>query len=141
MKLDLDLDEKASVPMSPLIDAVFLLLAFFLIATTYKKKDTTIDINLPLSNSAIKLPLENSSTAIGIDVNGELFLDGQPIRKTSLHMELQQISNVDPGRRIRLDADLRAPVHSVVELLELCQFRNLKNIGIHTYDGRGELNP
>ena len=35
MKLDLPTDEKASIPMSPLIDAVFLMLAFFLIATTY----------------------------------------------------------------------------------------------------------
>ena len=137
MKMEFGFEEKATVPMSPLIDAVFLLLAFFLIATTYKKKDTTIDINLPLSNSAIKLPLEDSVTAIGIDVDGQLYLDGEPIGKTSLHAALREISLGDPGRRIRLDADQFAPVHSVVELLELCQFRNMKNIGIHTYDGRG----
>jgi len=139
MKMDLGLEEKASVPMSPLIDAVFLLLAFFLVATTYKKKDTTIDINLPLSTSAIKLPLENTATAIGVDIGGNLYLDGQLISKTSLHIALQDIAQSNPGQRIRLDADLRAPIHSVVEILELCQFRHLKNIGIQTYDAR--VNP
>ena len=136
MKIDLSFDEKASVPMSPQIDAVFLLLAFFLIATTYKKVDHRIDVNLPTSESALKLPLAKSVVAIGVDRIGNVYLNGQPTLKTTLHAELRTLANTAPDTRIRLDADEAAPVHSVVELLEACQFRGLKNIGIRTFDGK-----
>ena len=73
MKLDLPSDEKAALPMSPLIDAVFLMLAFFLIATTYKKSDKQIDVELPTSQSSVKLPLSDSVVVIGVNSEGNVF--------------------------------------------------------------------
>jgi biopolymer transport protein ExbD len=122
MKLDLPSDEKAALPMSPLIDAVFLMLAFFLIATTYKKSDKQIDVDLPTSQSSVKLPLSDSVVVIGVNSEGNVFFEGRPILKTALH------------------TDQAAQVHSVVELLEACQFRGLKNIGIRTFNGLASAN-
>ena len=140
MKLDLPSDEKAALPMSPLIDAVFLMLAFFLIATTYKKSDKKIDVDLPTSQSSVKLPLSDSVVVIGVNSEGNVFFEGRPILKTALHAELRDLANTAPDTRIRLDADQTAQVHSVVELLEACQFRGLKNIGIRTFNGLASAN-
>ena len=122
--------------MGPLIDCVFLLLIFFLVATMYKKKDSDIDIIPPESSSAIKIPPDDDQLVIGINDIGEVFLQGDPISKTSLHAELRDLSQSDPDRQIRLDAHFSAPFENVVEVLDICKFRGLANVGIRTYDER-----
>jgi biopolymer transport protein ExbD len=126
----------AEVSMGPLIDCVFLLLIFFLVATMYKKKDRDIDIIPPESSSAIKIPPDDDQLVIGINDIGEVFLQGDPISKTSLHAELRDLSQSDPDRQIRLDAHFSAPFENVVEVLDICKFRGLANVGIRTYDER-----
>ncbi|MGC6565317.1 MAG: ExbD/TolR family protein [Akkermansiaceae bacterium] len=126
----------AEVSMGPLIDCVFLLLIFFLVATMYKKKDRDIDIVPPESSSAIKIPPDDDQLVIGVTEFGETYLQGDPISKTSLHSELRDIGTTDPSRQIRLDAHYSAPFEKVVEVLDICKFRGLTNVGIRTYDDR-----
>lgn len=126
--------EDAEVSMSPLIDCVFLLLIFFLVATMLKQVDKDIDISLPDSGSAVKLPAEDDTLVIGIDATGGLYYEGAPTGRNDLHQYLREVAIATPERRIRLDADAAAPFHRVVEVLDACQFRGLNNVGIRTYD-------
>ena len=127
---------KPDVSMGPLIDCVFLLLIFFLVATMYKKEDRDINIVPPESESAEKLPPDDKQTVVGIDELGEVFWQGAPVSRTDLHARLRELAAEDTGRRIRLDADAAAPFEKIVEVLDLCQFRGLSNVGIRTYDDR-----
>ncbi len=122
--------------MGPLIDCVFLLLIFFLVATMYKKKDRDIDIVPPESSSAVKLPPDDDQLVIGINEIGEVYLQGDPISRTNLHAELRSLAEIDPERRVRLDAHFATPFEKVVEVLDACKFRGLANVGIRTYDDR-----
>lgn len=129
-----DEEEKADVSMSPLIDCVFLLLIFFLVSTMTKKENKDIDIELPVSTSAEKLMPSNNILVIGVNTDDEIFYDGELISMTALHKDLREIGIYEPDRRIRLDADEKVKLHRVVEILDLCQFNNLRNVGIRTYD-------
>ncbi|WP_193211076.1 ExbD/TolR family protein [Luteolibacter marinus] len=124
------------VSMGPLIDCVFLLLIFFLVATMYKKKDRDIDIVPPESSSAVKLPPDDDQLVIGINEAGEVFWQGDPVSRTHLHAELAEIAGAHPDQRIRLDAHYETPFEIVVEVLDSCKFRGLANVGIRTYDDR-----
>jgi biopolymer transport protein ExbD len=129
-----DDDEDADVPMSPLIDCVFLLLIFFLVSTMTRKEDRDIDILLPQSSSAAKVVPSDDFLVIGVDQSGALFVDGEQTTLNQLHLLLREISAGDAGQYIRLDADEATPLHRVVEVLDLCEFNNLANVGIRTYD-------
>jgi len=122
--------------MGPLIDCVFLLLIFFLVATMYKKKDRDIDIVPPESSSAIKIPPDDDQLVVGLNEFGEVFLQGDSISKTQLHAELKELGVTDPDRQIRLDAHFSTPFENVVEVLDICKFRGLANVGIRTFDDR-----
>jgi biopolymer transport protein ExbD len=122
--------------MSPLIDSVFLLLIFFLVATMFKKEDRDINILPPLSESAVRLPPDDKQMVVGIDAEGEVFWQGTAVSRTDLHARLRTLSIEEASRRVRLDADAEAPFEAVVEVLNLCQFRGLGNVGIRTYDER-----
>ena len=122
--------------MSPLIDCVFLLLIFFLVATMSKKVNKDISINLPSSVSAVELKPDNDILVIGIDDVGNFFYERIPCTANEIHENLHDISMDRPDQRIRIDTDADTPFHRFVEVLDICQFRNLNNVGIRTYDDK-----
>jgi len=134
MRLKSPEEEVPDVPMTPLIDAVFLLLVFFLVATMIKKEIKDVNIILPESISAEKLRPDNERFVVAIDAEGGIFIEGAPATLNMLHESLRQLAEVSPQRQIRLDVDQDTPAHAVVEVVNICQFRGLHNVGIRTYD-------
>ena len=127
-------DDEADVSMSPLIDCVFLLLIFFLVSTMTRKEDRDIDVMLPQSTSAAKVMPSDDFLVIGVASEGDLYLDGEQVTLNQLHLSLREIGLDHPDQYIRLDADETTPLHRIVEVLDVCQFNNLSNVGIRTYD-------
>lgn len=135
MKLHLQNDEnEPEVSMSPLIDCVFLLLIFFLVSSMTKVKNKDIAVDLPTSESAVKLKPDDKQAIVGLDHEGNFYWDGQPCSTNYLHEQLRSICIVTPERRIRIDMDKDTPFGRFVEVMDACQFYNLSNIGIRTYD-------
>jgi biopolymer transport protein ExbD len=127
-------EEEAEVSMSPLIDCVFLLLIFFLVSTMMKKTNKDIDIQLPDSNSAEKMLPTNDQLVIGINQDGTYYLEGVEESIMQIHASLRDIAVNHPDYQIRIDTDRDAPLHKVVEIVDLCQFDGLNNIVLRSYD-------
>jgi len=136
MRMSRSNDQGAEVMMSPLIDAVFLLLIFFLVATMYKKEDRDINITPPESRSAVKLLPEDETLVLGIDEAGDLFWQGESASANEFHERLREMALTEPNKRIRLDADESTHFARVAEVMDILQFRGLTNVGIRTYDDR-----
>ena len=109
-------EDEPEVSMSPLIDCVFLLLIFFLVSTMTKVKNRDISVDLPTSESAIKLKPDDKQAIVGLDAEGNFYWDGQPCSTNFI------------------DMDKNTPFGRFVEVMDACQFYNLTNIGIRTYD-------
>ena len=72
---------KPEFNMSSMTDVVFLLLIFFMIASTLSKQLNTIDVKLPKANGKT----ENRNTvAITISNSNQFYLDSDKISKESL---------------------------------------------------------
>ena len=134
MRSHIDEEDKAEVSMSPLIDCVFLLLIFFLVSTMVKKQNKDIDINLPESESAERMRPTNDQTVIGIDKLGTVYYDGVEATIMDVHHSLRETALRTPELQIRIDADAEAPLHAVVEVVDICQFNNLSDVVLRTYD-------
>jgi len=127
-------EEEPEVSMSPLIDCVFLLLIFFLVSTMTKVKDKDIAVDLPTSTSAVKLRPDDKQAVVGLDNDGNFYWEGQPSSTNFLLEQLREVSIADPERRIRIDMDKDTPFGRFAQVMDACQFYNLSNIGIRTYD-------
>ncbi len=68
------------IDMTPLVDVAFLLLTFFMLTTSFKPPEE-VSIDLPSSNSMIKLPASNVIT-LSLAKDGRIFMDvdGQKLR-------------------------------------------------------------
>ena len=127
-------NEDEEISLSPLIDCVFLLLIYFLVATMFKKDDKDINIDLPISTSALEMAPDDDVIMLGVNKNGTLFHQGLKSDLNELKSVLQQLSIAHPDSSFRLDCDKEAPFYRIVEVLDMCQFMGFKNIGIRTFD-------
>jgi len=132
----LDDDLPAEVQMAPLIDCVFLLLIFFLVATTLRKIVKELPLELPDSAAAIEVRQEDDLLVIGVNRQGELFVNSEPVSNEMLHERLQKAAARNPQPRIRIDGDRETTLQQLIQVLDLCQFERLNRVGIHIAEDR-----
>lgn len=84
---------EASLDMTPMIDMVFLLLVFFMIAATMSKVDFTPDIKLPVAPKAqVPDDLRNRGT-VNILPMGSLTPGGEVVTETTPFLILNKLVN------------------------------------------------
>jgi biopolymer transport protein ExbD len=87
------------LPLGPMIDAVFLLLCFFLVTTDFTPPEGVIDAPLPKGlgeSTATEAPKKSTEARIKVDtVNGEprFYYNDSPVTAKELLMRLTDLSN------------------------------------------------
>ena len=132
MRLKKQPDQDFEIPLIPMIDCMFVLLLFFLVATTLKKTEKELPMQLPQSGAAIDTEQKEDMLVIGVDRNGQKYFATEPVTTELMHQRLSAAAAANPNRRVRLDADAATPYAAIVELIEMCEFNNLRNVGFHT---------
>lgn len=125
-------EQDFEIPLIPMIDCLFVLLVFFLVATTLKKTEKELPLELPQSGAALDVEQKEDVIVIGVDSAGQKFFGSEQVTTEIMHQRLASAALENPGRRVRLDADKATPYAYVVELVEMCQFNNLRNVGFRT---------
>jgi biopolymer transport protein ExbD len=128
-------DEDVKVQMEPLIDCMFLLLIFFLVATTLKTIEEELDIELPRADAAVEAPVEEDTLVISLDRDGVFYLGADPVSPGALLNRIKKESDESRGqRKVKINGDRKVPFQSVVEVFELCRIGQLNNIAVHVND-------
>ncbi len=129
MRVDIQEDDSVEVQMAPLLDCMFLLLIFFLVATTLKKITKELDVVLPESDAAIKAREEPNTLVLGVDRMGNFYADAVPAGRETL---LRELARAKAERKlVRLDADEETEYKYVVEMIGLCHMRGINDIKLH----------
>jgi biopolymer transport protein ExbD len=136
MRTDLRDEETVEVAMAPLIDCVFLLLIFFLVATTLKKIDEELPLTLPDAETTIEVQQPSDFLVVSIDRKGGFYLDGTPVSIDVLQQDVRNRARGNPELKVRVDADRDIEFVKVMQILDLLRFENLHDIGINTRQGK-----
>ncbi len=132
MKIRNDHEENFELPLVPMIDMMLVLLIFFMVATTLKVTQPEIPGQLPDSAASLTVKEEPNIIVIGLDKAGQKYLNGVMTTSGELHTRLKEAAAKDATQPVRLDVDKDISFDKVIEVLDLCQFEGLKNIGFHT---------
>ena len=139
MRIDLGHDEEPEIGLIALIDCIFFLLMFFMVATSFKqqegqKKEKDIPILLPASQASL-VKAEAAPTGplvLTIDAQGAVYIDKHKLSLQTLHDRLRDEAAKNPARPIRLDGDRRTSYQHIVHVLDLCQFEGLTQVSLRT---------
>jgi biopolymer transport protein ExbD len=128
MQIELQEDEGVEVQMAPLIDCVFLLLIFFLVATTLKKIEKEIPLELPDAQLADREVPQSDILTVSVDREGNLYLGAEPATSGMVFNRFKAAAAEDPDQVVRINADRLAPWESILQVLELAKFEGLTNV-------------
>jgi biopolymer transport protein ExbD len=142
MRIDVGEDEQPEISLIALIDCIFFLLMFFMVATSFQKQAEgkaakQLPITLPRSEVSLdKVDADAAPLVIGVDVKGGLYWGREPVSTVELRDRLHAEAQRDPNRAVRIDGDTLVPYQDVVHLLDLCEFEGLTRISLRTRAGR-----
>ena len=110
-----------AVSMTPLIDVVFLLLIFFLVASRFAEEDRELDMNLPTAAEAKPLVAEPKELFVNINQSGTFFIGGNMLDIDGVEQVLRQAVQDNPrGQSVIIRADRRSELEAVVQTINLC---------------------
>jgi biopolymer transport protein ExbD len=137
------------IDMTPMVDVAFLLLTFFMLTTQFRPP-TEVDVILPDSHSAIKLP-ESDVITVSVNKEGRIFmgLDSQrdrvkvfgeenklrldlPVDRAELEAKLIQARVANPKLRTVLKCDRDAEYGLVMDVMDILEKVNITRFNLVT---------
>lgn len=132
MKINYEDEDKVEVPMSPLIDCVFLLLIFFLVTTMMKKWEKQIPLSLPPSTSSLSTVQSGEQPIVlSVDEENQIYQmvnvdaysgEGNYIPVSDLSSFLNELKQTH-GTDIAIDVSAyrTVSVKQVIDVFDACQ--------------------
>tara|TARA_B100000686_G_C16096732_1_gene621245 strand:- start:59 stop:472 length:414 start_codon:yes stop_codon:yes gene_type:complete len=118
--------ELISINITPLIDIVFLLLVFFMLATSFIQK-STIEVNLS-SGKNVEIENEKNTIVLIINKKGQIYLNKKLINISSIRNEVISIIEKNPKSKILIKSDKKLAVQKVIRLIEEVRLAGTDNI-------------
>ena len=118
-----------SLTMTPLIDVVFLLLIFFLVASRFSEEERQLDLNLPSVSEAMSVTAPINEIVINIDAQGQFYIEGAFRQLEEVEQILQRARNNNPiSQTVVIRADKQTDWDHVATAMNLC-----KKVGIEEF--------
>jgi len=120
--------------MAPLIDIVFQMLIFFMVATTYNRQEKDLSIELPFAQSA-EVPAD-APEEIVIDVSrdGRVSVAGRAVEREALVDALVESAHQRAEIPVTVRGDRLVHHEDVVAVLDACGLAGLSNVSVGTLD-------
>jgi biopolymer transport protein ExbD len=110
-----------SIELTPIIDMVFLLLVFFLVATTFHQTEREMKIALPAASSAGPISAILQELIVNIDADGQIIVGGKTMTAESLRNMVQGAIEVNPDQRVTVRGDRSTAYANIVVVLDICK--------------------
>ncbi len=120
-------NSNVDINMGPLVDMVFLLLIFFVVTTSFVK-ETGIEVQRATAATAeIK---ERGNILIGVNAEGEIYLEGKRIDVRSVRGHIERALAEDPEAGVVVVADKNSVTGVVVEAMDQCRLAGAQNVSL-----------
>jgi len=127
-----------SLSLTPLIDIVFLLLIFFLVATRFAEEERELEVTLPEASEAQPLTSKPRELFINIDEGGRYYVTAKIVDLPELQKILKAAYVNNPGRAsVVIRADERCQYAYVVRAHNACLKAKIRDVRHTTRKGSG----
>ena len=115
----------AAIEMTPMIDIVFLLLIFFLVATTFREEEREMQVALPFASSSAPISTMLKEFIVNVMEDGTIIVGGRPIEKAELRTMVREAVAANPEQKVTVRGDRGTAYANIIQVLDAC-----KNEGI-----------
>jgi len=134
MKLDYDSTEPdVRIEIVPLIDVIFCILTFFILAAVTLTRQAAINVDLPrASSSTTQL---RQILIVSVDAIGQTYVEKSPVTKAQLLQSITGFRQQNPEGMMVLYASRSASYNDVVQVLDLLRAAGGDRVALATLPG------
>ncbi len=110
-----------SIELTPIIDMVFLLLIFFLVATTFHQTEREMQVALPQAAFAGPISTSLREIIVNVDVDGNIIVSGRTISPQDLQALIEEAVAGNSQQKVTVRGDHRTAYANVVRVLDICK--------------------
>ncbi|MCR9198623.1 MAG: biopolymer transporter ExbD [Planctomycetaceae bacterium] len=117
--------------ITPLIDVVFLLIIFFLVASHFVRSEQAQQVSLPVATGGeVDNQQSPNRLTLTVEADGQLFLAGEPIAEDLLFERISQLETSDPAAppEVRIRGDRDGEYGQMRRIIEYCASRRIQSI-------------
>ena len=129
-------DKTPELMISPMIDLIFLLLAFFMISTMYMTQVRTVSIELPNAESAEII--NKSSSLVSVKKDGTYWLDDKKMPLEKLVSEVKERSGRKSDYSVVIRGEKDACYNDVMRVLDAFKRAGLTRFGLAAEQGESD---
>ena len=129
MRLDDRDDDRdaAGIDLTPMVDVVFLLLIFFLAATTFANEEVALDLRLPQAKSG-QSGKHDKPLVVNVLADGRLHVDGREVTFEALRQKLIAAGERNAEQAVLVRGDEQAQFGLGVQVLDACRLAKIKKV-------------
>jgi len=125
MRLPEETVEDAGPDLTPVIDVVFLLLIFFLVATEYHQEERELDVVLPEVTQAQPLTM-TKELIVNITKAGEYKVAGRDYDEQQLYLIIREAKENNPQMTALIRGDGQSALRHAVRVMGMCNKVQMK---------------
>jgi biopolymer transport protein ExbD len=124
-------DDQVHLNLTPMIDVLFTLILFFMVAAKFSEIDHELEVDLPLVAEAGTTTVEKKSPRmILVQADGQVRLDGQVIATDELTLQLKSAAGTDSELQVVIQGDKDCPFQHIAATMAACREAGVAELGI-----------
>ena len=116
-----DAEAGLHIDFVPMVDVLFNLLIFFLLATSLIQAEREMRIALPQTHSAGPISAAMREIVINIDAEGKADVSGAEIGDEALHDLVKSAVEANPEQKVSVRGDRTTAYANIARVLDLCK--------------------
>ncbi|MGD1898201.1 MAG: ExbD/TolR family protein [Phormidesmis sp.] len=143
MKVDMNNRQSdVQIEILPMIDVIFCILTFFILAAVGLTRQQVIDLTLPAVNNSVPVSGESRDRLyISVDSVGQVYIDSNAVPLSLLQDVLVQHQQIAPNGTIVLYASSSARYEDVIKVLDLLRSVGGDRVALATLPNGASLDP
>ncbi|MAT72527.1 MAG: biopolymer transporter ExbD [Planctomycetaceae bacterium] len=130
MPLKVQHDEAPSLNLTPMIDVVFQLIVFFMVATKFTELERDIQLNLPEVSQAAAMTAAPKAREIVVLADGRYLLDGQESALEEMTSLLAAAKSEYHGVEVVIRGDATCAFQHVASAMAACQKAGVTELNV-----------
>ena len=118
--------------LAPMIDIIFLLLAFFIVTYQMTDNEKVMEISLPAASEGKAKQRDNLEKVINIHADGRIVIDQKPYTLDELQAKMGNLVRVNKSQPIRVRGDEKTEYKHIVDVINRCSKAGIWNISFAT---------
>jgi biopolymer transport protein ExbD len=132
MPLKVDALEDPQINLTPMIDVVFNLLIFFMLATRFADMERQVDVHLPTASSAQPLTSPPDEIVVNVFSDGKVVVSQQTLSLEQLEARLKSAHDRFADQAVLIRGDGQGTYQNIMDVLTVCHRAEITNFSLAT---------